>query len=283
MNQPVRLPAQKEIERLRLLGWDDVPADIYGVRQFSKVSEEAISFPSAKYEGDLDSQESKGLWAEFRAKKIIELLRKEKVEVLWEVGAGHGNVAIPLAKVGIETISIEPLYSGARILAAAGFHTYGQTLDQLKLPDSAIQAVGIFDVLEHLENPLELLNEVYRVLAPGGLLITSVPAYQWLFSNFDLQVGHYRRYSRKSLRDLLIEGSFHSIVMYNIFFVFVLPAVLVRRIPFLIGFRSKNNIEVPSSENSLISILDPILRVLLKIEGKISPPWGLSILSISFK
>ena len=283
MDDDLENKSKREIERLSQLGWSDANADSYGVRSFEAVNEETISFPSEKYELDVNSQESKGVWAEFRARRIEEILKNHKIDLIWEVGAGHGNMAIPLANVGITTIPIEPLYSGARALSSQGFHAYAQTLDQLRLPSSSIEAVGIFDVIEHLSNPEIVLSEIHRILKPGGLLLTSVPAYQWLFSNFDHQIGHYRRYSRKSLKDLLESCEFRSTKMSNLFFIFVLPAFVLRRLPYVLGASKRNSGDVPTSENSAIHYLGPLLRVLLRAESRLDIPLGLSIISESRK
>lgn len=273
----------EEINRIRTLGWEDSTPDENGVRVFSLVDENSISFPSEKYEADANSSESGGIWSEIRARKISTLLKNRKIDLVWEIGAGHGNMAIPLAEQGIATIPIEPLYSGARALSSKGFHSYAQTLDQLNLPDNCLGAVGIFDVLEHLPNPEMVLREIYRVLKPGGVLLTSVPAYQWLFSDFDLQIGHFRRYSRKSLLNLLNSSNFTETKISNLFFIFVAPAFILRRLPFLLGIRGRKRESVPTSENFLIKLFTPILRILLLTEMRMRIPLGLSIFSESIK
>ncbi|QLL22913.1 class I SAM-dependent methyltransferase [Actinobacteria bacterium IMCC25003] len=273
----------EEIRRIRALGWEDSSPDANGVRVFSDVDENTISFPSEKYDVDSNSSESEGIWSEIRSRKIATLLKNRKVDVIWEVGAGHGNMAIPLADLGIATIPVEPLYSGAKALSSRGFHSYAQTLDQLNLPDNCLGAIGIFDVLEHLSNPEIVLREIYRVLKPGGVLLTSVPAYQWLFSDFDLQIGHFRRYSRKSLSSLLNETNFKQTKISNLFFIFIAPAFVLRRLPFLMGIRGEKRKSVPTSENFLIKLLTPILRILLLTEMRMRIPLGLSIFSESVK
>ncbi len=57
--------------------------------------------------------------------------------------------------------------------------------------------VGAFDVVEHCDPEHVALAELARVLAPGGRLLVSVPAYQWAWSDFDDQNGHHRRYTRE--------------------------------------------------------------------------------------
>ncbi len=283
MNENLETISRREIQRVSSLGWVDAQPDLNGVRIFGSVDEKLISFPSEKYEEDPSSSESGGIWSEMRSRKIASILKRRRIDLIWEVGAGHGNMAIPLAKSGIATIPIEPLYSGAKALSIQGFHSYATTLDQLNLPEASLEAVGVFDVLEHLENPEALLKEIHRVLKPGGLLLTSVPAYQWLFSDFDVQIGHFRRYSRRSLHNLLADSNFRDTRVSNLFFIFLAPAFILRRLPYLVGIRGRQKKSIPTSENLLIKLLTPILRLFLNIESKVRIPLGLSIFSESIK
>lgn len=56
------------------------------------------------------------------------------------------------------------------------------------------------DVVEHIEADREELERAATHLAPGGCLVVLVPAHQWLYTPFDQAIGHFRRYSRGSLR-----------------------------------------------------------------------------------
>jgi SAM-dependent methyltransferase len=56
--------------------------------------------------------------------------------------------------------------------------------------------VAAFDVVEHCDPEAAVLNELARVLTPGGRLLLSVPAYQWAWTRFDGLSGHHRRYTR---------------------------------------------------------------------------------------
>lgn len=67
----------------------------------------------------------------------------------------------------------------------------------LPFADGSFDVVGAFDVVEHCDPEHVALAELARVLAPGGRLLVSVPAYQWAWSDFDDQNGHHRRYTRE--------------------------------------------------------------------------------------
>ncbi len=63
------------------------------------------------------------------------------------------------------------------------------------------------DVLEHIEHDREQLAMAVEHLNPGGHLVVLAPAHMWLFSPFDSAIGHFRRYTRKSLFDIGPPGS----------------------------------------------------------------------------
>jgi SAM-dependent methyltransferase len=71
----------------------------------------------------------------------------------------------------------------------------------LELPfrTEAFDVVAAFDVVEHCAPEAQALGELVRVLRPGGRLFLSVPAYQWAWTQFDVDAGHHRRYTRKRL------------------------------------------------------------------------------------
>ena len=122
---------------------------------------------------------------------------------LLEAGCGPGNNLSMLAKFG--TVSaFEP--DQAACQQAASRH--GGEVRRGGLPDAVPFSPGSFDialmadVLEHVEDDAAALNAVASMLAPGGLLIVTVPAYGWLWSRHDERHHHYRRYTLSALRRL---------------------------------------------------------------------------------
>jgi SAM-dependent methyltransferase len=71
----------------------------------------------------------------------------------------------------------------------------------LALPfrDGVFDVVAAFDVIEHCEPESTALAELARVLRPGGRMFLSVPAYTWAWTQFDVDAGHQRRYTRRRL------------------------------------------------------------------------------------
>jgi len=66
----------------------------------------------------------------------------------------------------------------------------------LPFADETFDVACAFDVVEHCEPEALALQELTRVLKPGGRLLISVPAYQWAWTEFDEENGHHRRYTR---------------------------------------------------------------------------------------
>lgn len=275
-----------ELDSLIKLGWNDIDSNESGLRIVEEVSESAISYPAESYKTLHTSVDSVGgLWASWRAKEIARLIEHEGIDVLWEVGSGKGSVALSLLSMDICVIGIEPLIDAAKYTAENGLRTYVGTLESLKLPSNSISAIGIFDVLEHLENPKIILEEIHRILKPEGSLLISVPAHQWLFSDFDTSIGHFRRYSMKSLSALLSICGFGQIRNNYLFSIFVLPAFIIRKIPTIFGRNSRSSETIRKNRNQsrILEVLKPLLNRILHFEKFLRLPFGLSILSVSKK
>ena len=94
--------------------------------------------------------------------------------------------------------------------------------------DAAFDLIGLFDVLEHLDNDLEVLKALRSQLRPSGRLLLTVPAHTWLWSDYDVESGHRRRYTHAQLEARLVEAGF--CVDYCTEFMFgLLPLMWLRR------------------------------------------------------
>jgi len=156
---------------------------------------------------------------------------------LWDIGGGSGIVAQFLMAREVDVVLVEPSAGGAKIARDRGVPSLCATLEQLRLPDACLPAVGMFDVLEHLENREQALNELQRVLMPSGHLLLTVPALQSLWSGSDVTAGHYVRYNRRSLRTELERHDFEIQQIGYFFALTVLPLFAMRAIPYRLGFR----------------------------------------------
>jgi len=111
------------------------------------------------------------------------------------------------------------------------------TLKQASFRDRSLPAIGFFDVLEHMEDEQGFLSEIRRCLTPEGRIYLTVPAGNWLWSDADVQAGHFRRYTFASLRHALERAGFHLLFMSKFFSPLPLPLFLRRSLPSFFGRR----------------------------------------------
>lgn len=101
--------------------------------------------------------------------------------------------------------------------------------DQVPLPDASLEYVTALDVLEHTPDDRAVVQGFHRLLKPGGVALVTVPAGMALWSDWDVVLHHFRRYSRPQLT-ALFPAEHWEVRHVNYTNVFVYPAVwLVRK------------------------------------------------------
>ena len=154
----------------------------------------------------------------------------------------------------------------------------------LPFPDGSFDVVAAFDVIEHCASETEVLTELSRVLAPGGRMLLSVPAYQWAWTQHDVNAGHYRRYTRARLRaavqraGLTVERSTYA-------FTAVFPLFLVERASRRV--RSRRGKEVADQLAPVSGLQDRILVGLTRVDRRLlrrcNLPFGSSVMLAASK
>jgi hypothetical protein len=174
------------------------------------------------------------------------------------------------------------LYGGAKFIAKSGLVTYCATLESLDLPNNSIHSIGIFDVLEHLAEPNLFLSEISRVLHKSGFLFIAVPAHQWLFSDYDTEIGHFRRYSSSSLEKELLESGFELLDLRFMFSFLVPIAWVLRVLPKKLNISKGATMRTQAQTHFRIAeFLSPLFRILVKIEKISRVRFGLSIIAVA--
>lgn len=124
---------------------------------------------------------------------------------LLEVGAGAGQNLDTLASFGsVDAIEINPRGREAIVARRVARDVFAEPVP-FEL-DRRYDVVCALDVIEHLAEAERAVDWMAGLLRPGGLLVLTVPAYQWLYSDHDRALGHHRRYTRSSLLATLPAG-----------------------------------------------------------------------------
>jgi len=147
---------------------------------------------------------------------------------LLDIGCGAGNMIHHLSRYGqVKGVEMDP-----RPVAVARQRGYdvdqGDAARGLAYDEASFDVVTALDVIEHNQDDMSILHEMYRVLKPGGHAVVSVPAFMWLWSHNDDINAHVRRYTAGELRYQLQAAGFRVRRMtYNNFFVFPMAAALI--------------------------------------------------------
>ena len=194
-----------------------------------------VSYPEGGNE-QCAAVEDTSFWFQHRNNCLCEVVEQHNITgTFLDVGGGNGHVSLALQNHGLDCCLVEPSIEGCRIASSRGLqHIACSTLEAMSLPENSVDAIGMFDVIEHIEDPQPLLEESFRVLKDQGALLVTVPAFSWLWSNADVYAGHFRRYTRRSLATSLKNAGF-SIERVGYFFSsLTLPVLLARTLPSLV-------------------------------------------------
>lgn len=197
-----------------------------------------------------------------------------------EVGCGPGGNLEFLKRFG-EVRAIEP---DAESRAYAAEHS-GVGVESGTLPDGlpglggAFDLICAFDVVEHVDDDAAAVAALGERLKPGGFLVTTVPAYRWLWSDHDAQHHHKRRYTRPAYRRLF-EAAGLKVRRATYFNAVLFPPIAAIRL-------ARTAASLPGGDDEKVPplILNGLLHGLFAAEAPILKatdlPFGVSILLIA--
>jgi SAM-dependent methyltransferase len=200
-----------------------------------------------------------------------------------DAGCGTGQTLELLTAFGqvwgVE--AFEGALEAARRRAPAGVALSRGTLPGLGLDVSLrFELITLFDVLEHLAQPVEALRELRGRLAPGGQLLITVPAFQFLWSVHDVQNQHRCRYDIATLRDELARAGlrvdFHS--YYNSL---LFPAVAAVRLARRLLPGDETVPELEASRGLANGLLTRLFSAERHLVTRRTVPFGVSLLAVA--
>jgi hypothetical protein len=236
--------------------------------------------------------EDNSFWFIHRNNCIIELVKKYSPgNPFFDIGGGNGFISKGLIENGVQAVLLEPGIQGCLNAKDRKIENIVcSTLEDASFKANSIPTIGLFDVVEHIENDFIFLKSIHDLITKNGYIFITVPAFNFLWSNEDLFLGHYRRYTLKRLKTKLKGIGFK--IEYSTYFFSILPIPIFffRTLPGLIGLK-----KTPQKVDVFLKELQPdngifmkfLLRILefelKRIKSVRKIPFGSSCLVIARK
>jgi SAM-dependent methyltransferase len=198
-----------------------------------------------------------------------------------DAGCGSGRNMVDLARLG-DVTGVELSQTSVQLARARGVgEVIAGSVLAMPFADASFDLAVSLDVIEHLQDDLAALVEIRRVVAPGGWLMVTVPAYQWLWSGHDVINHHHRRYTRRSLHAVAQRAGWRQ-VRATYFNSLLLPvAIMLRVLDRLSSKTTESSLDLwvpPEALNRLLERPLAMEAALVARGGRI--PAGLSLLAV---
>ena len=219
---------------------DNVTLNHNGI-YFSK-SESDVSYPEGGNEGCMQLEDN-SFWFKHRNNIIAESVKNfNGSRTFFDIGGGNGFVSKRIQEEGKNVVLVEPGKQGAINAKQRGVeNVVCSTLEDAGFQKNSIDSVGLFDVVEHIEDDLKFMQNINDFLKEEGYVYITVPAHKILWSKEDVDAGHYRRYTLKTMSQLLENTGFTVEYSTYFFSILPLPIFLFRTIPGKLGLNKKSN------------------------------------------
>jgi SAM-dependent methyltransferase len=196
-----------------------------------------------------------------------------------EIGCGTGHNLPMLAQFGsVEAIEID---AAARAIAS---RRLGKPIGNAPLPAltgvarGAYDLIAVLDVVEHIEDDVGALTAMAECLKPGGKILITVPAHQWMWSAHDVVNHHHRRYSKKTLGAAIARaGLTHNGLRW--FNSLLFPAAVAARAAGKLTGKDDSDDSPPVKP--LNTAFEAIFGLERHLVGRVPLPPGLSIITLA--
>ncbi len=222
--------------------------------------------------------ESWHFWFTGRDQLVRNLLRRYgATSPVLDVGCGTARFVNQLNSQGWSAVALDVVAP----TEADGNAVIGDAT-ALPMRSSSVATVLARDVLEHVDDG-QLVSEIHRVLCPGGILVALVPAWPSLWSTRDVDAGHLRRYTRRTLRRVLTDGGFTIQEMRGYQFA-LLPLAAASRLAERRGGRKS-----AAHENNPSPLVNRVLTKVNSVEASFAnsallrPPTGTSLAVVAVR
>jgi len=216
---------------------------------------------------------------EILAALIRRLARPPKDGAILELGCGTGHNLPMLGQFGhVDALELD---EDSRALAESrlGRSIMTAPLPELAgVPDRHYDLIGAFDVIEHIDDDEAAIASIATKLKSGGKFVMTVPAHQWMWSAHDVVNHHKRRYSKRSLKQL-IEGSPLKLDRVGYFNSLLFPIAVAERSAKKLRGNDQVELGVPAAP--INAALERTFALERHAIGRVSLPPGLSLFAVA--
>lgn len=251
-------------------------------RKIGLISQEGVRIAPTSDAGGYDPAffeqlariEDQHFWFRARNYLILGLARRvasslKPCNLVLEVGCGTGNVlrALEAGCPDCTVVGLELRFEGL-VHARSRSRAFLIQADIRNSPFSKqFDLVGMFDVIEHIDQDQDTLQLIHDALRPGGKLLLTIPAHQSLWSYFDEAARHCRRYSATDILQKLENAGFEVEILTQ-FMACIFPIVWVYRKLNQPRTGTKSAQARASDEFRIVPVANRILAGLLHLEAK---------------
>jgi SAM-dependent methyltransferase len=221
-------------------------------------------------------------WYVARRRILADLIAREVIPPqdarILEIGCGTGHNFPVLSAFGhVDALEVD---APARAIASArlGRDVGSAPLPELTgIPDGSYDLIALLDVLEHIEGDKAALASIRAKLKPGGRILVTVPANEWMWSAHDTVHHHYRRYNPGTLRKVAAEAGLKVDLLTHFNSLLFPLAAAVRIAGKLTGREEADDAQPTAPLNALFTAVFGLERHLI---GRIPLPFGISLAAV---
>jgi SAM-dependent methyltransferase len=240
------------------------------------------------YFQDVDQLIERSFWMKARKNIFIWAAKKyfPRAESFLEIGCATGMIlsffrqAYPHLRIsGFEIFTEGLRYVPDRVPDATVFQA-----DARQIPfGNEFDAIGAFDVIEHVDDDQRVLDQMFQAAKPGGGVLVSVPHHPFMWSQRDEYVRHKRRYTRADLAEKIANAGF-ELTRMTAFVSIPFPAMIVES---LLNRKPKKHYD-PLKGLQTSAFINGLLTTILAFERQliktgVSFPFGGSLLAVARK
>lgn len=236
-----------------------------------------------KYTYEYTKLEEDNWWFRSRNNLIYNIISNhfdnKNVKIL-DIGCGRLNLLRFMQKNGYGSLYGVDFSDELLDGTSDDIKVYKMDCRNMSFDDSFFDVVVASDVLEHIEDDVIAIKEIWRVLKKNGIFIVFVPAFKFLWSYHDVINQHKRRYTKDEVVRKLKENGFMVIKASYWNFVLFFPGFFIRLIKNIFKIKKNDYYKLSDLINKTIFKILSIENFLLKY---INFPFGISVFTLSIK